>query len=263
MNDLPQGVQEYFKEAYELSTGCDEYIENVKKRLPSSLSLSKRLDELLLNSPQYWVTFLRLVVEDASLYSQKSVHEHMERRKHMARLVKEIVTHADRLSEAIAKANEVGNLNLIGTPDYHHPFDLIEVAAELQNSNDHKYSHDTRCHYNHSIKNKLDAIRGLFDLKYFPESHYMALAFSKVAQKYEPNWDSNFTPIQQDSNKRFPQVVFVRGFWGHLKDRAVRVGSLPASILEIQGDDIAEIGNIVFDLDCVFNGENIRKYITR
>lgn len=262
---VPKGAQIFFEESgYQVCFAQDyPILEQFKKRLYSSPGMLRRLDELLYSVPGYWESLLWLLVDDASLYNKDAVNEHMLRRGQAKEALTEIEAASEKLFRAISKAKKIGDKHSIHVAHF-SLFDLIETAAQLQAEND-PHGFDTKYRFETRVKPELEKIKYRFDGKYRPDSEYLALAFSRLASEHELDWDINFDPIKKSSHKRHPKAPFLRGFWDHLKDRAVRCGSLPDSILKLTDSEIADLGNMVLNLPAgeLITEDDVKKSISR
>lgn len=152
-------------------------VEVIDRLLARGLELEDAYDEIhskLSGHPPALKVFFDLLQSSAAFWSPDA---NQESRKGKARLIavnREIVKVAAELAALLNERTELKNHSGFSCDTLYHPVDAIHAAAERSHS------------YEHWVKEKLEAITGQFDLKYWPSLSELAQAIADDAAQAIP-----------------------------------------------------------------------------
>jgi hypothetical protein len=152
-------------------------VEVIDRLLERGLELEDAYEELhrkLGDRPPALKVFFDLLQYTAAFWSPDA---NLEARKGKARLIavnREIVEAATALAVLLNERTELKNHSGFSCDTLYHPVDAIHAAAEKNYS------------YEHWVKEKLEAITGQFDLKYWPSLGELVQAIADDAAQAAP-----------------------------------------------------------------------------
>lgn len=149
----------------------------IDRLLERGLELQDAYEELhskLGDFPPALTVFFDLLQSTAAFWSPDANQEARKGKARMIAVNREIVEVATALATLINERSELKNYSGFSCDTLYHPIDTIHAAAERN----HRYEH--------WVKEKLEAITGQFDLKYWPSLGELVQAIAKDAAQAAP-----------------------------------------------------------------------------
>lgn len=114
------------------------------------------LYEKLHPRPPALKVFLDLLLSTAAFWSPEKIAQARVARDELASVNRQIARKAEELAQLLERRTDLNNTSGFSSETHYHVCDVIEAASE------HNYL------FNSWVKDRVDALRGQFDLKYWP-----------------------------------------------------------------------------------------------
>lgn len=214
-------------------------VEVINRLLERGLELEDAYEELhskLNDRPPALKVFFDLLQSTAAFWSPDATQE---ARKGKARLIvvnREIVEAATALAVLLNERTELKNHSGFSCDTLYHPVDAIHAAAERNYS------------YAHWVKEKLQAISGQFDLKYWPSLSELVQAIADDAAQAAPLPHDSWTEAGTEGVRAGLADSF-KAFFVALEESSTRnYGFLP-SAFELTDRSVAILMSCALGLD--------------
>lgn len=217
----------------------------VDRLLSRGLELKEAYEELhekLHKHPPALKVFLGLLLSTAAFWSPEKITKARSERDELAHINQQIARKATELAELLERRSDLHNTSGFSSSTHYHVCDVIEAACK----NNYLFQS--------YIKERLDALTGQFDLKYWPSlSQFLqvissdaehasmeaadpltAAATAAVRPSRADFFKALFAAIEENSAENYGQLP--RGF--KLTDNTL--ASLANCVLEFGPDDLAD-----------------------
>lgn len=193
-------------------------VEIIDRLLERGLELDDAYKELyskLYDYPTALKVFFDLLQSTAAFWSPKA---NLEARKGRSRLIevnREIEEKAAALASLLTERTELKNHSGFSCDTHYHPVDVIHAAAERNYS------------YQYWVKEKLEALTGQFDLKYWPSLSEVVQAIADDAAQATPTPHDPVTHAGTEGSRASLADSF-KAFFASLEESTMRnYGFLP------------------------------------
>ncbi|WP_261534306.1 hypothetical protein [Burkholderia multivorans] len=116
----------------------------------------EELHEKLHQHPLALKVFLELLLSTAAFWNPEKITKARSERDDLANVNRQIASKAEELAELLERRSELHNTSGFSTSTHYHVCDVIEAACEKNYL------------FQSYVKERLDALTGQFDLKYWP-----------------------------------------------------------------------------------------------
>lgn len=192
-----------------------------------------------LNEESKWKCILEQIVSVAAFWSPERTREQREAVARLRDLNSDIAKKADELASLLEKRSDLQNGTAIHASDDGHPVDWIKGGA-MQGSDP-----EIRYRFQKYVENPLSALRGRFDLKYWPRSPEVIRAIARYAVAAEVAPTDTLTAAAMQSQKSSIGDFF-RALLTAL-DELSEQGLIPADF-KLPDAALAEVANCALDL---------------
>jgi len=236
----------------------------IERLLAHSENMAHVYDELFRVCPrgypfnsnwEHWQYVINNIVETAAGWSLKEMESVRDAVKEIKGadgtkgLNQSIKNKASELADLLRKRNKICELNSLARPNDYHPVDLIESATKIASKNRGDGA-GAYGRYTSSVKKYLDALRGQFDLKYWPSTADMLDALAEM-QDVEPTPRNTLTAAALRSRQSS-----IRDFLRALEADALA----PDCSVSFSDESLAAITNCVLGLDGEIEPSSVKKY---
>lgn len=197
----------------------------------------EELQDKLGSHPNALQAFLGIVLSTASQWSPEKIAEARTARSELAGVNRQISVKAAELASLLDQRDTLHNTTGFSSPAHYHVVDVIEaVAARTRNHRFTVY-----------VKDRLDALRGQFDMKYWPTLGEFAQEIAIDAGGANPEASDPLTAAATASTR--PSLAdFFRALFAAIEENAARHhGPLPTQF-RVSDATLAALANCALDL---------------
>ncbi len=207
--------------------------------LGHSLELKDAYGELyekLNPHPPALKVFLDLLLSVSAFWNPEEIAQSRLERKELEGVNRQIAKTAEELAQLLERRTELNNTSGFSCGTHYHVCDVIEAASE----------HNHR--FNSWVKERLDALRGQFDLKYWPslEQFVRVLAADAESAGMEP---SDPLTAAATAATRPSRADFFKALFAAIEESSASTyGQLPEGFKLTDGT-LASLANCALDLE--------------
>lgn len=161
---------------------------------------------------------------------------------------------AEDLAELLARRDEINECSNFSCDTFHHPLDAVEVAAESEEI------HLFEWH----VKERLDALKGQYDLKYSPPPSSVVQAIGEDARSAEVYARDPATASATES-RRPGLSDFLKAFFARMKDNSVSAHGFIPNNFCVSDNTLASLVNCALNLDAdkLIDGDFVKRFRQR
>ncbi|OSQ46479.1 hypothetical protein [Thalassospira sp. MCCC 1A01428] len=180
--------------------------------------------------------FLGLVLSAAAFWSPDKIKEARTARDDLVNTNRQIAKKAAELAALLGKRSELHNTSGFSSDTHYHVCDVIEQASL------HNYL------FKSYVQEQLDALRGQFDLKYWPSLSECVQALASDAENAELTATDPLTAAATEAT-RSSKADFIKALLAAIEENsAENYGQLPRNF-KLTDRALASLGNCAMDLD--------------
>ncbi|MFU8158233.1 hypothetical protein ACNAQX_01605 [Pseudomonas aeruginosa] len=193
------------------------------------------LYEKLHPRPPALKAFLDLLLSTAAFWSPEKMAQARVARDELADVNRQIARKAEELAELLERRTDLNNTSGFSSETNYHVCDVIEAASE------HNYL------FNAWVKDRLDALRGQFDLKYWPSLDQVLRQLAADAEKSGMEATDPLTAAATAAS-RPSRADFFKALFAAIEENSARnYGLLPRGFKLTDGT-LASLANCALDL---------------
>ena len=191
--------------------------------------------EKLQPRPPALKVFLDLLLSTAAFWSPEKIAEARVAREELASVNRQIARKAEELVQLLERRTDLNNTSGFSSETHYHVCDVIEAASE------HNYL------FNSWVKDRLDALRGQFDLKYWPSLDQFLRELAVDAENAGVEATDPLTAAATGAS-RPSRADFFKALFASIEENSARnYGLLPRGFKLTDGT-LASLANCTLDL---------------
>jgi hypothetical protein len=195
----------------------------------------EELHDKLHRHPPSLKVFLDLLLSTAAFWSPEKTAESRNARDELANVNQQIVRKATELAELLERRTDLHNTAAFSSDTHYHVCDVIEAASEPNYL------------FQSYVKDRLDALRGQFDLKYWPSLSQFLQALASDAQSASMEATDPLTAAATVAT-RPSRADFFKALFAAIKENSAdNYGQLPKGFKLTDGT-LASLANCAFGL---------------
>lgn len=183
-----------------------------------------------------WQAYLSALISTAAFWNPKATDKLREVEKELHRLNKEIAEKAVALAEDLKNRSELCNSYGFTTDDTYHVVDLIAQASARNG------------HYQLWVHEKLQSLRGQFDLKYWPSVDEIVSAIGNDSHNSTVSPTDNITR-ESISSRKSSTRDFLRALSEAIRENSESMHAFVPDKFRLPARSIASLVNCSLDLD--------------
>ncbi|MGB5784974.1 MAG: hypothetical protein WBH11_06305 [Stenotrophomonas geniculata] len=185
--------------------------------------------------PSALKVFLDLLLSTAAIWSPEKIAQARVARDELAGVNRQIARKAKELAELLERRTDLTNTSGFSSETHYHVCDVIEAASE------HNYL------FNSWVKERLDALRGQFDLKYWPSLDQFLRALAADAESAGMEATDPLTAAATVAS-RPSRADFFKALFAAIEESSGRnYGQLPKDF-KLTDSTLASLANCALDL---------------
>lgn len=196
----------------------------------------RELHEKLHPHPPALKVFMEILLSTAAFWSPEKIAQARVERDELTKVNRQIARKAEELAELLERRTDLHDTSGFSSETHYHVCDVIEAASE------HNYLFRTW------LKERLDALRGQFDLKYWPSLDQVVreLAADANSAGMEP---TNPLTAAATVASRPSRADFFKALFAAIEENSARNhGQLPKDFKLTDGA-LASLANCALDLE--------------
>lgn len=195
----------------------------------------QELHDKLHRDPLSLKVFLDLLLSTAAFWSPEKIAESRNARVALANVNRQIAGKAAELAELLERRTDLNNTSDFSSDTHYHVCDVIEAASE------HNYL------FKSYVKDRLDALQGQFDLKYWPSLSQFLQVVASDAQSAEMEATNPLTEAATEAT-RPSRADFFKALFAAIKENSAdKYGQLPKGFKLTDGT-LASLANCALGL---------------
>lgn len=223
----------------------------VDRLLSRGLELKETYEELhekLHKHPPALKVFLGLLLSTAAFWSPEKITKARSERADLANINQQIATKAAELAELLERRSDLHNTSGFSSSTHYHVCDVIEAACE----NNYLFQS--------YIKERLDALTGQFDLKYWPSLGELLQVIASDAEHASTEASDPLTAAATAAARPSRADFFKALFAAIEENSAENYGQLPRGF-KLTDNTLASLANCVLDFgpDDLVDGAYVKR----
>lgn len=193
------------------------------------------LYEKLHPRPPALKVFLDLLLSTAAFWSPEKIAQARVARDELASVNRQIARKAEELAQLLERRTDLNNTSGFSSETHYHVCDVIEAAS------------DNNYLFNSWVKDRLDALRGQFDLKYWPSLDQFLRELAADAENAGMEATDPLTAAATVAS-RPSRADFFKALFASIEENSARnYGLLPRGFKLTDGT-LASLANCALDL---------------
>ncbi|MGA4289681.1 hypothetical protein ACI2TJ_23160 [Ralstonia nicotianae] len=185
--------------------------------------------------PQALKCFLDLLLGTAAFWSPEKIAQARIARDELAKANLQIARKAEELAQLLERRTDLNNTSGFSSETHHHVCDVIEAASE------HNYLFNSR------VKDRLDALRGQFDLKYWPSLDQFLRELAADAKSAGMEATDQLTAAATVAS-RPSRADFFKALFAAIEENSARNYGLLPKGFKLTDGTLASLANCALDL---------------
>lgn len=196
----------------------------------------EELHDKLYPHPPTLKVFLDLLLSTAAFWSPEKIAQARVERDELAGVNRQIARKAEELAELLERRTDLNNTSGFSSETHYHVCDVIEAAS----GNNYLF--------NSWVKDRLDALRGQFDLKYWPSLDQFVRTLAADADSASMEATDPLTAAATVAS-RPSRADFFKALFAAIEENSARnYGQLPKDFKLTDGA-LASLANCALDLN--------------
>lgn len=199
-------------------------------------------------------SFFDIFTSTPMAWSPEKLNKARQARKELTDINVRIAAVAEGLAELLARRDEIKEYSSFSCDTFYHPLDAVEVAAESEEI------HLFEWH----VKERLDALKGQYDLKYWPPLSAVVQAIGEDARNAEVYARDPATASATES-RRPGLSDFLKAFFARMKDNSVSAHGFIPNNFCVSDNTLASLVNCALNLDSdkLIDGDFVKRFRQR
>ncbi|MGC5887279.1 hypothetical protein [Ralstonia pseudosolanacearum] len=193
------------------------------------------LYEKLHPHPRAFKCFLDLLLGAAAFWSPEKITQARVARDELANVNRQIARKAEELAQLLERRTDLNNTSGFSSETHHHVCDVIEAASE----NNYRF--------NSWVKDRLDALRGQFDLKYWPSLDQVLRELAADAESASMKATDPLTAAATVAS-RPSRADFFKALFAAIEENSARNYGLLPKGFKLTDGTLASLANCALDL---------------
>ncbi|MCO8611361.1 hypothetical protein KGP95_09825 [Burkholderia multivorans] len=194
----------------------------------------EELHEKLHQHPLALKVFLELLLSTAAFWNPEKITKARSERDDLANVNRQIASKAEELAELLERRSELHNTSGFSTSTHYHVCDVIEAACEKNYL------------FQSYVKERLDALTGQFDLKYWPSLGQFLQVIASDAEHASMEATDPLTAAATAATRPSRADFFKALFAAIEENGADNYGQLPKGF-KLTDNTLASLANCVLD----------------
>lgn len=194
------------------------------------------LYEKLHPHPPALKVFLDLLLSTAAFWSPEKIAQARVERDELAGVNQQIARKAEELAELLERRTDLNNTSGFSSETHYHVCDVIEAASERNYL------------FKSWVKERLDALRGQFDLKYWPSLDQFARELAADAESASMEPTDPLTAAATGAS-RPSRADFFKALLAAIEENSARNHGLLPKNFKLTDGTLASLANCALDLE--------------
>ncbi|NKQ12666.1 hypothetical protein [Pseudomonas sp. SST3] len=210
----------------------------IDRLLTRSLELKPAYGELhekLHSHPQALRVFLRLLLSTAAFWNLERIAKSRAQRGELVETNRQIARKADELAQLLVQRSRLHDTSGFSSRTHYHVCDVIEAAAGKHSL------------FNAYVKERLDALCGQFDLKYWPSLDQLVRAVAADAESATLAATDPLT-LAATVAARSSRADFFKALFAAIKENSAQTGGQLPEGFRLTDGTLASLANCALDL---------------
>lgn len=243
-----------YNQAHKIWPSVNRVIELMLARRNELRDAYEELHASLAHRHRALESFFDVFTSTPMAWSPEKLNKARQARKELTDINTRIAAVAEDLAELLARRDEIKETSSFSCETFYHALDAVEIAAESE------AIHLFEWH----VKEHLDALKGQYDLKYWPSLSTVVQAIGDDARNAEVYAREPATASATES-RRPGLSDFLKAYFARIKDNSISAHGFIPNTFSVSDNTLASLINCALDLDAdkLIDGDFVKRFRQR
>ena len=243
-----------YNQAHKIWPSVNRVIELMLARRNELVDAYEELHASLAPHHRALESFFDVFTSTPMAWSPEKLNNARKARKELSDINTRIAAAAEDLSELLARRDEIKEVSSFSCDTFYHSLDAVEVAAESEEN----YLFEWH------VKKRLDALRGQYDLKYWPSLGTVVKAIGENARNADVYARDPATASATES-RRPGLSDFLKAYFARIIDNSMGAHGFIPNNFSVSDSTLASLVNCALDLDAdkLIDGDFVKRFRQR